>query len=93
MADERKRPGMHAAQLVITVPPACTELWGTFLQLSRARRSGMSAQALTLVDVQAWCQLHGVVLTSWELDTLLDMDSAAIGALNKIRAADAATGA
>lgn len=88
--EERKRPGRYAAELLISVPAACTELWSCFLQLSRTRRTGMSAQTFTWVDIRAWAEMQGVILTGWELDTLIDMDTAAMSALNKIRAADAA---
>lgn len=73
------------------MPPEARELWDTFQSLSRSRRSGMSAQAFTLVDMQAWSALHGVRLTAWELDTLQLMDAAALAAVAQIRADDAAT--
>lgn len=89
VAADRKQPGRFDAELTVEIPPACSELWDTFLQLCNSRRAGMSAQAFTLIDVQAWCHLAGVVLSNWELDTLLAMDAAALKALNQIRAAGA----
>lgn len=91
VADSRNHPGKFDAELTIDIPPVCSELWHTFLQLCTSRRAGMSAQAFTLVDVQSWCHLFGVTFTNWELDTLLAMDAAALKVLAKIRAAAAPT--
>ncbi len=38
----------------------------------------MGLSPLALIDVLAWCQLHQLQLTPWELDTLLQLDAAAL---------------
>lgn len=46
----------------------------------------MGASPLVLTDVEAYCRLTGVRLTSWELDTLLAIDLTAIAAANTQKA-------
>lgn len=60
-------------------PPAeCSDLWSVFVTLSMTRRSGFSAQPLTMTDIDAWCRINRVSLTPWELGTLLAVDSASV---------------
>lgn len=73
-------------RLVAEIPPAGQQLWDTYLQLDASRQSGMSAQPITLHDLDAWGRLYGVRMTPWELDTLIQLDKAALA-----RAAEART--
>ncbi len=65
------------------VPPAVRDLWHTYMQLAASRRTGMGMSPLALTDIEAWQRLNGVRLTPWELDTLIDLDAAAMAALAK----------
>lgn len=65
------------------VPPVVRELWHTYMQLAASRRTGMGMSPLTLADIDAWQRLHGVRLTPWELDTVIDLDAASMAALAK----------
>ncbi len=65
------------------IPPVARELWDAYLRLSASRRAGMGISPLALVDIEAWCRLTGVRLTPWELDTLIDLDSACVAILAK----------
>ena len=40
----------------------------------------MGATPIALADIVAWQTLMGVCLTPWEIDTLLQLDSAALAA-------------
>lgn len=51
--------------------------------LSAARRAGMSASALTMTDIDAYCRLSGIALSAWELETILLIDQAALSAANR----------
>lgn len=51
--------------------------------LAACRRSGMAAQPLCLADIEAWCRLNGVRLSSWELETLIVADAAALAAAHR----------
>lgn len=65
------------SRLLQRIPAAAQPLWHAFAQLSRMRSSGFSGpSAISPQDMLAWCQLHGIRFTPWELDTLADMDSA-----------------
>ena len=65
------------------VPDEASELWDAYLRLSASRRAGMGMSPLALVDIEAWCRLTGVRLTPWELDTLIELDSACLAILAK----------
>lgn len=65
------------------VPTEMRPLWEAYLTLSATRRTGMGLSPLTLTDIEAWQRLHGVRLTPWELDTLIDIDAASLAALAK----------
>lgn len=61
--------------------PSCVQgLWETFQTLAACRRSGMAAQPLCLIDLEAWCRLHGLRLSAWEVETLIVVDAAALAA-------------
>jgi hypothetical protein len=50
-----------------------------FAELSAARPLGLGAAgAIPPSEIAAWCALHGVRLTSWELDTLSAIDRACL---------------
>lgn len=75
--------GRTDPRLVSSVPAAGRSLWDVFGALSRARASnGFGPSAIGPRDVQAWCDLHGVRLTAWELDTLDAMDAALLSAVS-----------
>ncbi len=70
--------GKVDTRLFNEIPRALEPLWQAYQRLAGARRSGMGLSPLTLTDIEAWCRLHGVTFTPWELDTLLDLDAAAL---------------
>lgn len=68
------------------IPRAARALWDAFLSLASSRQTGFAPQALTYVDVEAWCRLNRVTLTPWELDTLMALDAAALSVAAKKKA-------
>lgn len=72
-----RQTGRADPRLTQAIAPAAAALWGTFGRLSRTRAHGFSGpQPIGPQDLQAWCQLQRVHLTSWEVDTLAEMDAA-----------------
>lgn len=51
--------------------------------MSGQRQSGMATNPIALSEIEAWCRLQCVTLTPWELDTLLEMDAAALNEAGK----------
>jgi hypothetical protein len=89
LAAQRSQPDKFIEELTLDVPPEGRFLFDVFVTLGHRRRAGFdTAQAFVLADIEAYCRLHRLPLTSWELDTLLEMDSAALVAAHRIRAAD-----
>lgn len=67
-----------------SIPVAGESLWKAFAQLSRARSVGFSGPApLGHHDVLAWCELHGVRLTAWEIDAMFAMYNAFLAAVDQ----------
>jgi hypothetical protein len=64
----------------VRIPPAAQALWDAFLQLCASRRAGGMGgmHPITWIDIAAWCGLQRVQLTPWELDTLIELDAAAL---------------
>lgn len=65
------------------VPAEAGALWACYGALSASRRSGMGMHAIALTDIEAWCRLNHVVLTPWEVDTLIAIDLATRAVANK----------
>lgn len=61
------------------VPPAVAALWQTFRTLSATRApagANGALAAITCGDIAAWERVHRVRLTVWEVETILEADSA-----------------
>lgn len=73
------RQGVVDPSLEAEPLPLCVAyLWQVFLQLHRKRTSGMGANPISILEIDAWCRLNAVQLTPWELDTLDAIDSAVL---------------
>jgi len=58
-------------------PDIVSHVWEAFLDLHKGRSYGMSGgNPLTWTDIQAWCNLTGIVLSSWEVNTIKALDMA-----------------
>ena len=65
----------------LPIPSGCNAVWSVFLDLNNRRGNhGMGAIPIALADLVAWQTLMGVQFTPWEIDTLLQLDSAALAA-------------
>ena len=54
------------------------------MALHSGRTYGMSGpNPLTWEGIAAWCNLTGIVLSSWELETVKALDMAWVGAMNE----------
>jgi len=68
------------------VPAAGHALLSVFRELTAVRGStGWGPARMGFRDIAAWCELTGVALTPWDVETLLAMDGAAVNALSKPR--------
>lgn len=65
------------------MPEPVAPLWHTFCALSSAEGP------IRMSELEAWQRVHGVQLSGWEIDVLIEMDHAAQAALHKLRAAAA----
>lgn len=69
------------------LPSAIAPLWEAFVALSATRGAAFEGVApITCLEIEAWCRLHAVRLSPWEVETLLAVDRAARGALDDARA-------
>ena len=58
-------------------PDIVSHVWEAFLDLHKGRSYGMSGgNPLTWTDIAAWCNLTGIVLSSWEVNTIKALDMA-----------------
>ena len=64
------------------IPAAVRPLWDAYAHLAATRRSGGMGgmHPLTQTDIASWCYLQRVTLTPWEVDTLIEIDAAALAA-------------
>lgn len=61
------------------IPESAAHVWHYFIQLNRARGSnGFGANPLSYTEIKNWCELSGIRLEQWELDAIVEMDSAFI---------------
>jgi len=65
-------------------PDIVAHVWAAFLDLHKGRSYGMSGgNPLTWSDIAAWCNLTGIVLSSWEVDTIKALDMAWVASANE----------
>lgn len=75
------RAGDVDERLVAQPPAAGAQLWEAFAELSASRPAGFGLAAVPHSEIEAWQRLHRVRLTPWEIETIMDMDRAALAAL------------
>lgn len=75
-----RQTGRSAPELQLPeLPDGCHLIWNTFLELHNARASsGMGPSAIGWQDLLAWQRVRGVQLTTWEIDTLMAIDTLAL---------------
>jgi hypothetical protein len=89
---ERDRLEQVATQLGYTpqdligpvMPDIARHLWDYFLELHRGRTYGASGpNPLSYEGIQAWCNLSGVALYSYEVDVIKELDSMWVRIMNE----------
>ena len=50
-------------------------MWTLYATIARSRPAGFGVSGISLQEIEAWQRLYGVRLTSWELDTIIDIDA------------------
>lgn len=81
----------YSALAMPELPPGCAHVWNTYNELA-AGRSAMGG-GIPPSEIVAWQQLHGVVLSPWELDTVHAIDRAVQAVMDKQQAAERARAA
>jgi hypothetical protein len=57
------------------MPEDLEYLWAVFVELSNSRGVGQTgAESITLSNIYNWSQLKRVVLSPWEIDTIIRLD-------------------
>jgi hypothetical protein len=63
----------------VQAPAGGETLMGVFLELDRCRgSSGFGPLPIGYADIAAWIHIHNTPLSNWEIDTLCEMDAAAL---------------
>lgn len=71
--------GRAHPDLMLPVPVGGEAVWEAFIGLSAGRPVGLTGAAqIPPSEYVAWQTLHGLQLSSWEVDTLQAMDRAAL---------------
>ncbi len=63
------------------IPAGMAAIWEAFQAISAARPSGMGPSAIPQSEIRAWQDNHGVQLTSWEIETIQQLDAVALQAI------------
>lgn len=63
---------------VPAVPTCAAALWHLWCSLNQTRPSGMGPSPISHQEIAAACHLHGVQLSTWEVDTLIQLDGVAL---------------
>jgi len=73
---------IHEDLIPIEVHPTVMYLWSYFLQLNNSRQSGMSVNALSYSEIDAWQRLTNTTISPFELSVIKALDSAFISHIN-----------
>lgn len=58
------------------IPDSAEYLWLLFWELNGRRTgSGFGGNPITYADLLAWMNIHGISLTPWEVQTLMELDA------------------
>lgn len=66
------RPEKYNVQL----PECALHVWQWYHELSSTRQCGMSINAISYFEIDAWSRLKGIRLYGWELDCITGIDQA-----------------
>lgn len=81
LARNTHRIDSRLAELCRPLAPSCVGVWSAFTSLNRTRAHGPAGpQPISLQDIESWQRLQRVHLTPWEVDLVVDLDSALRGA-------------
>jgi len=65
-------------------PDVAAHLWAAFLDIHKGRSYGMSGgNPRSWSDIAAWCNLTGIVLSSWDVETIKALDMAWVRSSNE----------
>jgi hypothetical protein len=65
------------------LPDHLEYIWKYYTQLSGTRQNGMAINPINHQEILAWCQLHRIRLHSWEIFSIIGIDSAFIVSLHE----------
>lgn len=65
-------------------PDVARHVWENFIDIHRGRRiSGMGASGIAYSDIQDWCNLRNIRLSSWEIDVVLMLSGVWVKVMNE----------
>lgn len=73
----------EAVRLPQRLPRALLPIWEAFQEIRKRTPAGFGVSPMTHTQIESYCWLHGVRLTSWEVGCLLALDDLAIAHANK----------
>ena len=70
-----RQTGIMQDELVpVDVHPCVMHIWEWFTKLSHKRTVGMSAGPIASLEIEAWCRLHDVVMSPFEVRAIEALD-------------------
>ncbi len=69
----------------VEVPECVLHIWDWFAQMSPKRTNGMGVAPITSLEIEAWCRLHEVQITPFEVQALEAIDSTYVSSSDKVQ--------
>lgn len=65
------------------LPRALAPVWEAFQEIRKRTPPGFGPSPMTHTQIESYCWLHGIRLTSWEVGCLLELDDLALAHASK----------
>lgn len=65
------------------LPRALQPVWDAFQEIRKRTPAGLGLSPMTHTQIESYCWLHGIRLTSWEVGCLLELDDLALAHASK----------
>jgi hypothetical protein len=60
------------------MPESLFYVWVWFTKLHGTRQSGVGLNPISFQEISAFCQLYDVIMCTWEIDLILQLDHVAL---------------
>ena len=79
-----RQTGVMPEQLEpVEVPDCAIHIWGWFAKLSPKRLMGMGIGPISSLEIEAWCRLHAVSMSPFEVLAIEAIDAVYVASSNK----------